>query len=87
MRWMSPSRWVAGCEAGKMTRPLLAGGVARVVLGTVAVRDPGLVDAWPANFPTGSSSVSITARGGADVAVAGWEGDGGVTPGRGVERV
>jgi phosphoribosylformimino-5-aminoimidazole carboxamide ribotide isomerase len=58
---------------------LLDGGVARVVLGTAAVRQPALVDTLAARFP-GQVVVGLDHRGGgADVAVAGWEGDGGTT--------
>jgi phosphoribosylformimino-5-aminoimidazole carboxamide ribotide isomerase len=48
----------------------LARGLARVILGTVAVRDPGLVRAAAGAFP-GKVAVGIDARGGM-VAVEGW---------------
>jgi len=48
----------------------LAKGVARVILGTVAVREPALVRAAARRFP-GRIAVGIDARGGR-VAVAGW---------------
>ena len=48
----------------------LAAGVARVILGTVAVRDPGLVREACRHFP-GRIVVGIDARGG-KVAVEGW---------------
>ncbi|MDR3474255.1 MAG: 1-(5-phosphoribosyl)-5-[(5-phosphoribosylamino)methylideneamino]imidazole-4-carboxamide isomerase [Devosia sp.] len=48
----------------------LAKGLARVILGTVAVRDPALVRAAAHNFP-GRVAVGIDARGG-KVAVEGW---------------
>lgn len=58
---------------------LLDGGVARVVLGTAAVRDLDLVGRLAVDFP-GQVVVGLDHRGGgAEVAVAGWEGGGGVT--------
>ena len=48
----------------------LAKGVARVILGTVAVRDPGLVREACRRFP-GRVAVGIDAKGG-KVAVEGW---------------
>lgn len=48
----------------------LAKGLARVILGTVAVRDPGLVREAARRFP-GQVAVGIDARGG-KVAVEGW---------------
>ncbi|MEM0989772.1 MAG: 1-(5-phosphoribosyl)-5-[(5-phosphoribosylamino)methylideneamino]imidazole-4-carboxamide isomerase [Pseudomonadota bacterium] len=48
----------------------LAKGLARVILGTVAVRDPDLVKAAARRFP-GKIAVGIDARGG-QVAVEGW---------------
>jgi phosphoribosylformimino-5-aminoimidazole carboxamide ribotide isomerase len=48
----------------------LAKGLARVILGTVAVRDPALVQAAAKKFP-GQVAVGIDARGG-KVAVEGW---------------
>jgi phosphoribosylformimino-5-aminoimidazole carboxamide ribotide isomerase len=54
----------------------LARGVARVILGTVAVEDPGLVRAAARAFP-GCVAVGIDARGGR-VATKGWAEDGGI---------
>jgi phosphoribosylformimino-5-aminoimidazole carboxamide ribotide isomerase len=48
----------------------LAKGVARVILGTAAVRDPGLIR-WAARLYPGRIAVSVDARDGA-VAVEGW---------------
>jgi phosphoribosylformimino-5-aminoimidazole carboxamide ribotide isomerase len=54
---------------------LLDGGAARVVLGTAAVGDPGLVADLSARYP-GRIAVGLDHRdGGASVAVAGWEED------------
>lgn len=56
---------------------LLDAGAARVVLGTVAVGDPGLVADLAAGYP-GRIAVGLDhRRGGASVAVAGWEEDSG----------
>jgi phosphoribosylformimino-5-aminoimidazole carboxamide ribotide isomerase len=49
---------------------LLGAGAARVVLGTAAVADPGLVEALAASHP-GGVAVGLDARGG-EVAVRGW---------------
>jgi len=68
-----------GVRSREDVADLLAGGVARVVLGTVAVRDPGLVDDLAGEFPDRIVVGLDHRRGGADVAVAGWEGDGGVS--------
>jgi phosphoribosylformimino-5-aminoimidazole carboxamide ribotide isomerase len=58
---------------------LLDGGVARVVLGTAAIRDPDLVGVLADAFP-GRIVVGLDHRGGGtDVAVAGWEDQGGTT--------
>jgi phosphoribosylformimino-5-aminoimidazole carboxamide ribotide isomerase len=66
---------------------LLEGGVARVVLGTAAVRDPDLVDLLATRFP-GRIVVGLDHRGGgADIAVAGWEGDSGTTLADALARV
>ena len=52
---------------------LLSGGVARVVLGTAAVHDPPLVEDLARRYP-GQVVVGLDhRRGGADVAVEGWE--------------
>jgi phosphoribosylformimino-5-aminoimidazole carboxamide ribotide isomerase len=52
---------------------LLGGGVARVVLGTVAVRQPDLVDALARRYP-GRVAAGLDHRGaGTEVAVTGWE--------------
>lgn len=53
-----------------MSKSWLAKGLARVILGTVAVRDPGLVREAARRFP-GQVAVGIDARGG-KVAVEGW---------------
>ena len=67
---------VRGVEAATA---LLDGGVARVVLGTAAVRDPDLVARLAETFP-GRVAVGLDHRGaGAEVAVTGWEDTGGVT--------
>ena len=50
---------------------LLAAGVARVVVGTAAVEDPGLVDTLCARHP-GTVAVGLDARG-REVAVRGWQ--------------
>jgi phosphoribosylformimino-5-aminoimidazole carboxamide ribotide isomerase len=55
----------------------LGKGIARVILGTVAVRDPGLVRDACKRFP-GRVAVAIDARGG-KVAVEGWAGTSEVT--------
>jgi phosphoribosylformimino-5-aminoimidazole carboxamide ribotide isomerase len=66
---------------------LLGDGVARVVLGTAAVRDPELVGRLADAFP-GQIVVGLDHRGGgADVAVAGWEGNGGTTLVEALERI
>ena len=58
---------------------LLDGGAARVVLGTAAVADPGLVADLARQHP-GRIVVGVDHRGGgAEVAVSGWERAGGVT--------
>jgi phosphoribosylformimino-5-aminoimidazole carboxamide ribotide isomerase len=76
---------------GIRTKPdaaaLLGDGVARVVLGTAAVRDPELVTRLADAFP-GQIVVGLDHRGGgADVAVAGWEGGGGTTLVEALERI
>lgn len=50
---------------------LLAGGVSRVVVGTAAVREPGLVAELLARFGPERVVVSVDARG-MDVAISGW---------------
>jgi phosphoribosylformimino-5-aminoimidazole carboxamide ribotide isomerase len=68
-----------GVRSRQEAAALLGGGVARVVLGTAAVRNPDLVDDLSRAYP-GQVVVGLDHRGGgADVAVAGWEDDGGVT--------
>jgi len=68
-----------GVRSEKDAAALLDGGVARVVLGTAAVRDPDLVGVLAGAFP-GQVVVGFDHRGGgADVAVAGWERAGGTT--------
>ncbi|HUO49552.1 MAG TPA: HisA/HisF-related TIM barrel protein, partial [Acidimicrobiales bacterium] len=57
---------------------LLGGGVARVVVGTAAWRDPAFLEAVVTRFP-GRVAVGLDHRGGgAEVAIAGWETGGGV---------
>lgn len=61
---------------------LLDAGVARVVLGTAAVRDPAMVEALARRYPR-RVAVGLDHRGaGADVAIGGWEHAGGVTLGQ-----
>ena len=64
------------CAPRRMSRELLAGGVRRVVLGTLALEDPGLARALAATFP-GRVAVGIDYRldadGRTEVAVRGWE--------------
>jgi phosphoribosylformimino-5-aminoimidazole carboxamide ribotide isomerase len=68
-----------GVRSEKDAAALLDGGAARVVLGTVAVRDPDLVALLATTFP-GRVVVGLDHRGGgADVAVAGWERAGGTS--------
>ncbi len=59
-----------GIRSMEAVETWLAKGVSRVILGTVAVRDPGLVKAAAKSFP-GRVAVGIDARGG-NVAVEGW---------------
>lgn len=56
----------------------LTAGVARVVLGTVAVEQPGLVQAAVARFGPAAIAVGIDAQGGR-VRLRGWQVDGGVS--------
>jgi phosphoribosylformimino-5-aminoimidazole carboxamide ribotide isomerase len=68
-----------GVRSQEDAAALLDRGVARVVLGTAAVRQPALVETLAARYP-GRVVVGLDHRGGgADVAVSGWEGDGGTT--------
>ncbi|HLN07244.1 MAG TPA: HisA/HisF-related TIM barrel protein, partial [Acidimicrobiales bacterium] len=58
---------------------LLEGGVERVVLGTAAQKDPGLVESLVRDYP-GRIVVGLDHRGGgAQVAIQGWEEPGGVS--------
>ncbi len=65
-----------GVRTEEDVRQLLAGGVRRVVLGTMALDDPGLARRLAASFP-GQVAVGVDYRLGADgrreVAVRGWE--------------
>jgi phosphoribosylformimino-5-aminoimidazole carboxamide ribotide isomerase len=66
---------------------LLDGGVARVVLGTTAVRHPDLVDTLARRYP-GRVAAGLDHRGGgAEVAVSGWEHDGGTSLADALERL
>jgi phosphoribosylformimino-5-aminoimidazole carboxamide ribotide isomerase len=68
-----------GVRSADGAAALLDEGVARVVLGTSAVRDPGLVDTLAERYP-GRIAVGLDHRGaGAEVAVAGWVGASGTT--------
>ncbi len=68
-----------GVRSERDAAALLDGGVARVVLGTAAVRHPDLVGVLAGAYP-GQIAVGLDHRGGgADVAVSGWEGAGGTT--------
>jgi phosphoribosylformimino-5-aminoimidazole carboxamide ribotide isomerase len=66
---------------------LLEGGVTRVVLGTSAVRDPGLVDFLADRYP-GRVAVGLDhRRAGAEVSVSGWEGGTGTTLAQALARL
>ena len=65
-----PAQLGGGVREMAAVEAWLARGVARVILGTAAVRDPGLVREAARAFP-GRVAVGIDARGGR-VAVAGW---------------
>jgi phosphoribosylformimino-5-aminoimidazole carboxamide ribotide isomerase len=68
-----------GVRSMEQAGALLGGGVARVVVGTAAMRDPAFLAALVARHP-GRVAVGLDHRGGgAEVAVAGWEAGGGVT--------
>jgi len=68
-----------GVRSREAAAALLGGGVTRVVLGTAAMRDPDLLASLATEYP-GRIVVGLDHRGGgADVAVAGWEGDSGTT--------
>ena len=60
-----------GVRSVETARALLEGGVAQVVIGTVAVSQPEVVDAVLERFGAGSVIVSVDARAGL-VAVKGW---------------
>ena len=60
---------------------LLGAGVARVVVGSVAVRDPDLVRGWIAEFGAERIALALdvrVVRGGPEVAIAGWTEDTGL---------
>jgi len=62
-----------GIRSADAAAALLDGGVTRVILGTAAVRDPGLVDTLAARYP-GRVAVGFDHRGaGAELSVAGWD--------------
>ena len=66
---------------------LLDGGVARVVVGTAAMRDPAFLAEMTARHP-GRVAVGLDHRGGgAEVAVAGWEAGGGVSLDEAIARL
>ncbi|HUY63812.1 MAG TPA: HisA/HisF-related TIM barrel protein [Acidimicrobiales bacterium] len=68
-----------GVRSAPDAEELLGGGVARVVLGTAALSDPGLLGSLAERFP-GQVAVGIDHRGGgADVAVDGWTRPSGTT--------
>ncbi len=73
---MSRSSPAEGCASEDDVRELLSGGVSRVVLGTLALDDPGLARTLAATFP-GRVGVGIDYRldadGRTEVAVRGWE--------------
>jgi phosphoribosylformimino-5-aminoimidazole carboxamide ribotide isomerase len=74
-----PVQTGGGVRTAADAEALLGGGVARVVLGTAALRDPELVVQLAHEFP-GQVAVGLDHRGGgAEVAVSGWERGGGVT--------
>jgi phosphoribosylformimino-5-aminoimidazole carboxamide ribotide isomerase len=65
-----PVQLGGGIRDHAMIEQWLAKGIARVIIGTAAVRDPGLVKAAAKKFP-GRVAVGLDARGG-NVAVQGW---------------
>lgn len=72
-----PVQCGGGIRSAADADELLGGGVARVVLGTVAVRDPALVEELARRYP-GQVAVGLDHRAGAaggsrEVAVEGWE--------------
>jgi phosphoribosylformimino-5-aminoimidazole carboxamide ribotide isomerase len=76
-----------GVRGAEDVAELLDGGVARVVLGTVAVRDPGLVAKLAERFP-GQVAAGFDHRGGgAEVAVTGWEEGGGTSLTEALDRL
>ena len=66
-----------GVRTSADAEELLGGGVARVVMGTAAASDPGLVAALADRFP-GRVAVGLDHRDG-ELALSGWERAGGVT--------
>jgi phosphoribosylformimino-5-aminoimidazole carboxamide ribotide isomerase len=67
-----------GIRSADAARALLSRGVDRVILGTAAVEDPGIVEAVAADYPEGVM-VSLDARGG-EVVVSGWTEGTGLDP-------
>jgi phosphoribosylformimino-5-aminoimidazole carboxamide ribotide isomerase len=76
-----------GVRSADDVAELLDGGVARVVLGTAAVRQPELVDALARRYP-GKVAAGLDHRGsGAEVAVTGWEAGGGTSLAQALDRL
>ncbi len=76
-----------GVRSREDAAALLGEGVARVVLGTAAMRDPDLLVSLAGDFPE-RVVVGLDHRGGgAEVAVAGWEGHSGTTLNDALSRV
>jgi phosphoribosylformimino-5-aminoimidazole carboxamide ribotide isomerase len=76
-----------GVRSREDAAALLGEGVARVVLGTAAMSDPDLLASLAGDFP-GQVVVGLDHRGGgAEVAVAGWEGHSGTTLSDALSRV
>ncbi|HLX87722.1 MAG TPA: HisA/HisF-related TIM barrel protein [Acidimicrobiales bacterium] len=74
-----PVQTGGGVRRAADAEELLGGGVARVVLGTAAVTDPGLVSELATRFP-GRVAVGLDHRGGGrEVAVDGWQRGGGTS--------
>jgi phosphoribosylformimino-5-aminoimidazole carboxamide ribotide isomerase len=75
-----------GVRTVEAAAALLDGGVARVVLGTAAIREPHLVDILAERYP-GRIAVGLDHRGaGAEVSVAGWEAGSGTTVAEALDR-
>ena len=82
-RSTSRSRPAAGCAPSPTSTSCSTAGVARVVLGTAALEDPGLAPRGRPHSPAGSPSGSTTGGTGrpGEVVVRGWtEGSGGPSP-------